>query len=141
MEIPAKQLPSIEAAIERYLRDPFWGHADLTRERGLLPLYMGWTGTIFVDGSGEFWFLDLEDEPGTLRPENDLRWQIVSLVIGSERHPELQALLPQRPEAEPDCAVCSGTGHAIVSGIEKKNVTCGNCAGLGWVPRELREEP
>jgi hypothetical protein len=51
---------------------------------------------------------------------------IAALVIARKRFPELEQLLPRRPERAADCSMCAATG--LIQGM-----VCGACSGLGWI--------
>ena len=81
---------------------------------------------------GAVWFYVDVSRPNS--PEQ-YEWQlgeglerIGALVLGTERFPELAALLPERPANTPDCARCNGSG--MIMG----KLVCPDCGALGWVP-------
>jgi hypothetical protein len=56
--------------------------------------------------------------------------RIAALVIGSRRMPTLESLLPRRPDGEPDCEFCGGTGEWP---LPARGIICPKCNGLGWM--------
>jgi hypothetical protein len=99
-----------------------------------LPLYHGWTGTVYLTTEGQFLFRDEEIDPPRIRPEDDEHLQIVSLVAGANRFPLLANLFPDRPVTDGGCELCDGTGR-----FYPRNATgwlyCPECHGLGWQGR------
>ncbi len=54
------------------------------------------------------------------------------LVKGAEDYPELNVMLPTRPDSSHDCEHCKGTGWFHQNGVQV-HVRCGTCRALGWV--------
>ena len=53
-------------------------------------------------------------------------WAVLPvLAAAARRFPSLAQFLPQRPENEPSCRACSGTGQSAEQ-------VCRGCWGLGW---------
>jgi hypothetical protein len=108
--------------------------ADLRRVAKLLkalPIYADMGGWIALNPDGSFVFLDGNTEKTD--EEIDQKFNLVALVKGREKYPELKILLPARPENANDCEACRATGKAIFEEQVLNNVFCGNCSGLGWV--------
>jgi hypothetical protein len=112
-------------------RDP--DRSSWLRELDALYLF----GTIGIEailrGDSEVWVLSDEhwDDPAAPDPRwrpADEHERTASLVIASERMPELRSLLPSRPTNATSCSRCSGTGW-----LDGK-VICPDCDGLGWIP-------
>jgi hypothetical protein len=108
-----------------------------------LPLYRGWTGTVYLTTTGEFLFRDEEIDPPQIRAEHDEHLQIVALVEGANLFPTLANLFPERPVDNAECELCQGTGR-----FYPRNTTgwlyCPDCHGLGWhgricAPLKLQE--
>ena len=122
------------------LRDQQWRTHD---ERGsdgsgwlreLDALYLfGTIGTeAILRGNGEVWVRPDEhwDDPGAPDPgwrPADEHERTASLVIASERMPDVRSLLPTRPPNAINCSRCSGSGWFI------GKVVCPDCDGLGWI--------
>jgi hypothetical protein len=130
MNVAAKSLHLIATALEEYLRQPRYGDTDFAQRHQALPLYAGWTGTTYLTTSGEFWFRNCDYDPP--RIENDLNdaSKLVALVLASEYHPQLAALLPPRPDGAKTCEACEGRGQITVGAVS--NIICGQCSALGW---------
>lgn len=122
------------------LRDQQWRDDDKRGSensgwlRALDALYLfGTIGTeAILRGNGEVWVRPDEqwDDPDAPEPEwrpADEHERTVSLVIASERMPEVRSLLPTRPTNALSCPRCSGSGRFI------SNVICPDCDGLGWI--------
>jgi hypothetical protein len=102
-------------------------------EFSALPLYLGWTETIGIRADGELVRWSTEGEYSGVRPVEDRTWMLSALVSGAERHPELRALLPERPTEAIDC-LCRKV-PLLASG----KVLCGECGGIGWLPASVAE--
>jgi hypothetical protein len=104
--------------------------APYVREHGALPLYSSWTETLGITPDGVLLSWSTEGEwPGT-RPLEAFTWAALALVRGAQHYPELQSLVPRRPDASRICENCGGTGTAIAA-MPEIDCVCGN---LGWVP-------
>src|SRR5207248_3431588 len=103
-----------------------------------VPLYASWTGTTFLRTDGQFFTLNQEDRPGEFLPESSEHWQICCLATASRRDQSFLPLLPQRTTAAVDCSSCDGRGYLEV-GEQKLDITCGECAGLGWCDPALTQ--
>ena len=138
MRIPPEKHNVIATVLERYLRDPQRGMADVAAKHHAIPLYGSWTGTTFLRIDGEFFTLDQEEHPGEFLPEPDESWQLASLATASRRDADLAPLLPERPGDATACDSCKGSG-TIVFGDQKLDITCGECSGLGWLHPSLAQ--
>jgi hypothetical protein len=131
------RLNVIEHALDEYLRSGTAEDYQIAAELRAVPLYRGWTGTIFLTTSGAFLFRDEERDPVSIRTESDRALQVLALAEGAQQFPILVNLLPKRGRDGRDCDECGGTGR-----IQLRNTTswmyCGKCHGLGW-PSELPE--
>jgi hypothetical protein len=124
----------IASRITQYAQDPSSPYHEAAARHGALLLYFGW-GTDFAirpDGT-----VIRIDEVPIDDPSQDLwyancNWQIVAVVFGARRYPELKLLLPSRPDDALTCPSCSGRGMILIGG---KQVLC-ECHGLGWVVPE-----
>ena len=118
---------TIRALITRVTQGLFGdAFAQIAQRHDALPLAEGWFAWALLTENGEV-FEAAED--GTVSAaEEPLRTMF--LVAGSERFPELSALLPVRSATCTDCATCEGTGR-MKFGTGK--VRCGHCRSLGWV--------
>jgi hypothetical protein len=100
--------------------------AEVARRYSALPLAEGWFAWALLTEQGEI----LEAvEDGTAKPASE-PLRTMFLVAGSERYPELIALLPVRSITCTDCARCEGTGRMSHGGGK---VRCHECRALGWV--------
>ena len=88
-------------------------------------IYADLGGAALLDLDGRVWFFPWDGEAAW---EDSANWRLTALVIGAERFPELQELLPVRPSLAPDCSSCQGTG----SFAHLRKVKCPGCGGLGW---------
>lgn len=120
---------AIEYALAEYLQDPVLGHIELAVQHSALPLYGGWSGTVFLTTGGDFLFCDAESDPGELRLERDPQSQLMSLVVATKRHPILSNLLPPRSTESENCEACNGTG---ATPFGNGRVLCRECHGVGW---------
>jgi hypothetical protein len=99
-----------------------------------LPVYPDWSGFIALRPDESFLFYT---EDGLVENCVEPEWQLVALVRGSKKYPELESLLPKRSTDAWECFDCKGTGRAIVEGHQLDAVYCGKCFGLGWVDRNI----
>ena len=107
--------------------------ADLRRiawQLNALPILPDMSGCLALRPDGSFIYLDEETEKVT--EVFDPKFILVALVNGSEKYPELKALLPVRPDTAIDCDNCQGTGRFIFESQLYKQAFCGTCSGLGW---------
>jgi len=121
----------IDFALDEYLRSAKGPDRAFARDFRAIPLYRGWTGTIFLTTSGEFLFREEERDPPSVTAENDQGMQVLALACGTEQFPILSNLLPARTMDRQDCTTCNGTGR-----VWPRNITswlyCNECHGLGW---------
>lgn len=97
---------------------------------GALPLLADLGGCWFIRPDGAFLEIrwdDNEDHPDVMRDT-----PIAALVVGAERYPWLQELVPLRPLGAVDCDTCSGRGKITVKGVAGEFL-CGKCSVLGWI--------
>ncbi|GAC1448844.1 MAG: hypothetical protein NVSMB9_32400 [Isosphaeraceae bacterium] len=123
----------IASLVERWLASPSPDCPDLAeavRVSGALPVYSGMGGTLFLRPDGEILLLDHESEDVVPRIETDHGWRTAAVVVGAEKYPELQPLLPIRPPGTEDCVDCAVRGRVRVAEI---SFLCGRCYGLGWL--------
>jgi hypothetical protein len=99
-----------------------------------LPIYPDWSGFIAIRPDESFLFCT---EEGLVENYVEPEWQLIALVRGSKRYPELQSLLPTRSTEASACCDCKGTGRAIVEEQRLNNVICGRCFGLGWADANI----
>lgn len=118
---------TIRALIERvtqgHLGEAF---AQIAQKHDALPLAEGWFAWALLTENGEV--LEAAEDGTVSAAEEPLRTMF--LVAGSERFPQLLALLPVRSGTCVDCTSCEGTGR-MKFGTGK--VRCGHCRSLGWV--------
>jgi hypothetical protein len=102
---------------------------------GALPVFRGWTETLAIreDGSLVRWSTEAE-WPGA-REFGERTWVNLALVQAARLYPELQGLVPPRPNDADTCPQCRGSGQ--IAGLKEalKSVICG-CGGTGWLPAE-----
>lgn len=91
-----------------------------------LPLAEGWFAWALLTPEGEI-LEAMEDGTVSIAVE-PLRTMF--LVAGSERYPELLAMLPVRTDTSADCPRCEGSGR-IAHGNGK--IRCHECRALGWI--------
>jgi hypothetical protein len=96
-------------------------------EKRAFLVYSDIGGAALLSVDGRVWELPWDDEDAY---EATPQGRLCALVIGAERFPELQELLPIRPASTPNCLGCQGTGK--FSNFDK--VRCLQCSGLGWIP-------
>ena len=99
-----------------------------------LPLYADWSGYIAIRPDGSFLF---RQDDATVQNDVEPEWQLVALIKGSRKYPELVPLLPKRSGDAADCVECEATGHALLEGEMLESVICGKCFGLGWVDEKI----
>ena len=139
MRIPDSKHEAIVALLKRYIDDPRpWGLAEIAAAQQALPIYASWTGTTFLRVDGQFFTLDHEDKPGQFLPETNEQWQIASLTTAARHDGALLQFLPDRQVGTPDCYFCEGAGFLLL-GEKKLDITCGECAGLGWIDPTLNQ--
>lgn len=101
----------------------------LVREHDALPLYIGWTETTAITSSGDIVVWNTETDVSFIQ-EIDTQLFHASLMAGVKRYPDLQFLIPSRPDDAVTCDACCGTGRIPHKGFE--NVIC-VCGGVGWL--------
>jgi hypothetical protein len=118
---------TIRALIERVTSgESGEAFAQVARTHSALPLAEGWFAWALLTEQGEV--LEAAEDGAVSHAQEPLRTMF--LVAGSERYPELVALLPVRSDTCIDCAKCEGTGR-VKFGSGK--VRCQECRSLGWV--------
>ena len=120
-----KPSPPLSAEIARRLADAKAHSPTLVSPDGTaLMLYGDIGGCAYIRPDGEILYWGHDDDapsPGSSGTA------IASIVIGSQRFPELQELLPPRPPTASDCPACAGSGK-----FRQYDIICGSCNGLGW---------
>jgi hypothetical protein len=123
----------IQNRIEELLASSDPDPADLrgvARQLNALPIYPDFSGCIGLRPDGSMVYLD--DNTGKTTEDIEPKFRIAALVYGSEKYPELNVFLPERPETAVDCQDCKGTGRFILEGQVYRMIFCGKCSGLGW---------
>jgi hypothetical protein len=123
------------AAFSAETPERFRWHAPYVADFGALPLYVGWTETIGIRPDGQVVRWSTEDEYAGVRSVEEGKWMLSALVAGTERYPELRALLPERPR---DAVDCQCRNHPLFG---PGKVLCGSCGGVGWLVPESQAEP
>ena len=122
---------AVEQELRAYLRTEDGARDRSAASLKALPLYRGWTGTVYLTTSGQFLFRDEEVDQPQIRPEDDEHLQIIALVEGANRFPLLANLFPERSLDDEGCETCEGAGR-----LYPRNATgwlyCPGCHGLGW---------
>jgi len=118
---------TIRALIERVTNGQSGeAFAEAARKHNALPLAEGWFAWALLTEQGEV----LEAvEDGTATPASE-PLRTMFLVAGSERYPELVALLPVRSSTSTSCPRCDGTGRMMYG---NGKIRCHECRSLGWV--------
>jgi hypothetical protein len=118
---------TIRALIEHVSGGEADGPFALTaRKYNALPLAEGWFAWALLTEQGDV----LEAaEDGTVSPAAE-PLRTMFLVAGSERYPQLLALLPMRASTSIDCTRCGGTGRMKFGNAK---VRCHECRSLGWI--------
>jgi hypothetical protein len=118
---------TIRALIERVARgESGEAFAHVARTHSALPLAEGWFAWALLTEQGDV--LEATEDGSVSAAVDPLRTMF--LVAGSERYPELIALLPVRSSTSTDCARCEGTGRMRLG---NGKVRCHECRSLGWV--------
>jgi hypothetical protein len=120
----------IQKRIDELIASPDPDLADLRGVAQLLkalPISAGYNGWLALRPDGSLVYLDDTEQ---ITEEKGAEIKFYSLLLGSEKYPELRVLLPARPENANDCKDCKGTGKSIIEGIQ---AFCGKCSGLGWI--------
>ena len=99
------------------------------QEHDALPLYIGWTKTTAIKPNGQLVVWNTEDDT-TITEEMDRQAFHASLTEGARRYPELDFLIPERPNDAVLCEACQGTGKLEPNKLQA--VICG-CGGVGWI--------
>lgn len=114
------------------------GDVDLIRiaaSKRLLPAVNDMGGCYAIRSNGEVVSF-LWDEPDSLRVELEQRVCEMVYYQAFLKFPQLESMIPQRPDDALVCGLCDGTGK--VKGIAERHVhavICG-CGGMGWVRAE-----
>jgi hypothetical protein len=130
--IPEAIAERIRQLVAEYLSGP--DKAELhpvVQTTGALPVYRDMGGTLFLPPDGVI-LAQAHNDQGPPALEQDPGWRLAALVSAVEDHPELAALVPDRPRTASDCQECKGTGRIRVSGVEFA-FFCGECRGIGWL--------
>jgi len=119
----------IEGRILDFLADDDVRYGWLRRgvgDHGFLPLYVGWVATLGIRPDGTLVRWNHEDDPTHLHELDNAFQQRMAIKQAVDRYPELEALIPPRPDDAVVCEKCSGSGKAHAQ------VIC-ECGGVGWV--------
>ena len=130
MKVAKELSEQIQAHINEYLSGPdSHGLSEVVRRINALPLYLDIGGALLISPNGKLFEVS-SDASEPKRVSETAAWGLTALVVGSEKYPELKALLPRREATALDCVVCDGTGKIV--GGESVQLVCGDCSGLGW---------
>ena len=124
----------IQSRIDELITSSDQDPADLrgvARRLQALPIFPDISGCLALRPDGSFVFCEWDTWICTEEIEPVFR--LVGLVNGSEKYPELKALLPARPENAVTCKECKGTGRFIIEDQVAENIFCGQCSGMGWI--------
>jgi hypothetical protein len=102
---------------------------EFAQERQALPLGMEYFLQFYLHPDGRLIAYSTLTEEVTAE-YTDLFDLAYGLRIGSRRHPELESLLPPRPENATPCAACGQAGR-LADGQTWH--ACWQCHGLGWL--------
>jgi hypothetical protein len=100
----------------------------------VLPLFFDWTGFMALRPDGHVIFVD-EMRPSIVQTQERVR--NIALFAGSQRYPEIQALIVVRSPDAIDCPHCGGAGRMSLPTaiVHLPNLGC-YCGGLGWLPHD-----
>ena len=107
------------------------GIMRLCRSNGMLPLA---TNSIYLWGlrpDGMMLCVDHESFAQRAEPEINPIAAFGAMMQGVRRYPELQPLVPERPQGVVRCDACDGRGYVTAAG-QRFAEGCLRCAGLGW---------
>lgn len=128
--------PYFEKRIAEWLaRKPTVDWLGTVAQIGLLPLLPDWSGCLALCRDGVVVFVD-EDPPHRFQPVQVERIRNMALFKGSQRYPELQPWVPQKPADGRACSHCHGTGNLVLPDFpqDKLHMLACYCGGLGWLP-------
>ncbi|MDX2043859.1 MAG: hypothetical protein SF097_21770 [Acidobacteriota bacterium] len=114
------------------------GVNGVCRELGLLPLMFDMSGCYAIRANGEIVSF-LYDDKRDLRLETDPRILNIALFQGSKKYPELNVLIPSKPDDAVECPHCDGTGNEKWSAKHGLDFIVCYCGGLGWLPPETAD--
>ena len=130
---PEDDLPDDESVqAERELLE------DVLLRQDRMPIYQDKHGCFSVTAEGLLFFTNNE---GETRREQRPRWLIVAIKASCEEFPELEAMLPERPDDAHDCDTCKGKGK-VLRPWRRVGPFCDGCWGLGWtcLPTVTKED-
>ena len=129
--------PDLAAHIQRRIDDlqppdslGHWPTRVCKQELNALPLHGNWVYLWALQPDGTVLCMDHEALTHPTETETDPLVIYAVLVHGSRIYPELQKLVPARPEGAQPCSACEGAGM-VTSGPESYD-SCLGCRGLGW---------
>ena len=129
--------PDLAVRIQRRIDDlqppdslGHWPTRVCKQELNALPLHGNWVYLWALQPDGTVLCMDHEALTHPTEPETDPLVIYAVLVQGSRSYPELQELVPARPEGARPCSACEATGM-VKSGLEAYD-SCLGCRGLGW---------
>jgi hypothetical protein len=133
----------IESRIAEFIDDStsVYAHAHAAIARvNALPLVFDWTGFMALHLDGQIVWVPYDDEPGEVEFIWEERLRNLGLFRGTKLHPDLQFLLPTRPQDAIDCPDCRGTGKIkLPPGSEDlADLVLCSCGGLGWLRHTVK---
>jgi hypothetical protein len=131
VELTDAQSAFVAERIARYASERADAHDWMVPYVGkyrILPLYIGWVETIGIMPDGAIRKFSA-DGPHSgyegLRVEEQSGLVLGSLVLGARKYPQLQTIVPARPDNALTCEDCAGVAEHFPSMI------C-SCGGVGW---------
>ena len=134
---------AVAARVAEWLREtpPHDIHRPYVEQFSVLPLTSDMGGLYGLMPSGEIveFLWDQPMEPKVVTKPHSVN---VALFQGVRRYPELEPLLPERPDGADTCEMCDGTGRVGSELPEHlRDVVICYCGGAGWLPPGMQQMP